>query len=292
MRRIILGLVVVFALLCSQWLVGQSAAKKMTNQDIVDLVSLGLSDDVVADKIHAAEVTDFDTSLPALKSLKEAHVSDAVIRSMINPRPAVASSSNSVSKAGNPNDPDAPHDPGIYMYAKGRNGVQMSMLEPTVYSEGKSGGVFKSAMTYGIAKMKWKAVVRGAHANVKSSDGGMVFYFYFEEANAGLSHASFGGTTTPNEFTLLKFDVKNATRETVVMKANAFGASSGTDEKANTAFSFTKLRPGVYEVVPNNPLKSGEYCFLSSSGIGVSPYGGAGSAGASRLFDFGVLPPE
>jgi hypothetical protein len=199
----------------------------MTNQDVVDLVALGLSDDVVTDKIHTAEATDFDTSLPALKSLKEAKVSDAVIRAMINPHAMVVSSDPAAAKAGDPNDPQSPHDPGIYMYSKGRSGVQMIMLEPTVYSQGKSGGVFASAMTYGIAKMKWKAVVRGAHANVTSSDSAMVFYFYFEQTSAGLSHASFGGTTTPNEFTLLKFDAKHDTRETVVMKANAFGCLVG-----------------------------------------------------------------
>jgi len=175
------------------------------------------------------------------------------------------------------------------MYAANKDGMHMVMLEPTVYSQGKSGGVFKSAMTYGIAKMKWKAVVRGAHANVRSSDNKMAFYFYFEESNAGLSHASFGGTTTPNEFTLLKFDEKKDSRETVVMQGNAFGASSGTDEKANTGFALTKLRPGVYKVVPSTPLKPGEYCFLSSLGVGAF---GAGSAGASRLFDFAVLSAE
>jgi hypothetical protein len=87
------------------------------------------------------------------------------------------------------------------MYAEAKNGLHLVILEPTVYSLGQSGGLFKSAMTYGIAKMKWKAVVRGAHANVRSSDSKMVFYFFFEESNAGLSHASFGGPTTPNEFT-------------------------------------------------------------------------------------------
>jgi hypothetical protein len=137
--------------------------------------------------------------------------------------------------------------------------------------------------------MKWKAVVQGLTANVKSSDGNMAFYFYFEETSAGLSHASFGGTTTPNEFTLLKFDEKKDSRETVVMTANAFGASSGTDEKANIHFSFTKLKPGVYKLTPNAPLQSGQYCFLSSAGMGTY---GAGSAGASRLFDFAVSSAE
>ncbi len=172
------------------------------------------------------------------------------------------------------------------MYVKARDGLKMVMLEPTVYSQGKSGGVLASAMTYGIAKVKWKAVVEGSHANLKSSDSNMVFYFYFEEERAGLSHAAFGGTTTPNEFTLLRFDEKKNSRETVVMAANVFGSSSGTDEKANIHFSYTKLRPGVYKVTPNSPLPPGEYCFLSSAGIGTY---GAGSAGASRLFDFAVV---
>jgi len=272
---------------------GQQPAKTMTNEVVIEMLGLGLTDDVVIDKIHAATATDFDTSVTGLKALKAAKVTDAVMRAMINPHPpavpgTLATGQNTPANT-NPDDPASPHDPGIYMYAEGKNGLHMVILEPTVYSQGKSGGMFKSAMTYGIAKMKWKAVVRGAHANLRSSDSKMVFYFYFEESNAGLSHVSFGGTTTPNEFTLLKFDEKKDSRETVVMQANAFGASSGTDEKANTGFSLTKLRPGVFKVVPNTPLKPGEYCFLSSLGVGAY---GAGSAGASRLFDFAVLPGE
>lgn len=102
------------------------------------------------------------------------------------------------------------------------SGKKMMLLEPTVYTQGKSGGVFASAMTYGIAKVKWKAVVRNPRANVRFSDANAVFYFYFEEKSAGLSHAG-SGTSTLNEFTLLRFDVKGDTRETVVMKMNAFG---------------------------------------------------------------------
>src|SRR5262249_44198489 len=116
------------------------------------------------------------------------------------------------------NDPVSPHDPGIWAFVSDGRQRRMVMLEPTVYSEGKSGGVLKSAVTYGIAKVKWKAIVRNAHSNVRISDADAVFYFYFEETGAGLSH-SFGGTSTPNEFTLLKFDVKSESRETTVMKA-------------------------------------------------------------------------
>jgi hypothetical protein len=183
-----------------------------------------------------------------------------------------------------PNDPSSPHDPGIWAFVSNGRERKMVMLEPTVYSQGKSGGTFASAMTYGIAKVKWKAVVRNAHSNTKVNDASAVFYFYFEEKGAGLSHASFGGTSTPNEFTLLRFDVKSETRETTVMKANAFGSSTGTDDKATIGFDFEKLRPGVYKVKAKNPLAPGEYCFLSAMGSAFAP----GAATANRLFDFSV----
>jgi hypothetical protein len=55
----------------------------MTNQDVVELVSLGFSDGVIIDKIRTAQGSDFDTSIPALEELKAAKVSDVVIRAMI-----------------------------------------------------------------------------------------------------------------------------------------------------------------------------------------------------------------
>ena len=163
----------------------------------------------------------------------------------------------------------------------------MTLLEPNVYTQGKTGGVFASAMTYGIAKVKMKAVLRGAHANARVIDVQPVFYFYFEQTSAGLSNAStfFGGTSTPNEYTLLKFDVKGDTRETVIGSANAFGASGGTDNKAVTPFTYTKLRPGVYKVILSGPLQPGEYGFISSGGsVALGPMGGTTN---SRVFDFG-----
>jgi hypothetical protein len=267
----------------------QTSGKPMTNQDVIDLVSMGLSDDVVIDKIHASQTTDFDTSTPVLKALKAAKVSDGVIRAMINPKGASQPGSTpavdtAVAVANSdPNDPDALHDPGIYLYTEKSSGKKMIMLEPTVYSEGKSGGLFKTAMTYGIAKAKWKAVVHNPHANIRTGDTGVVFYFYVEEKG------TFGGSSSPNEFTLVRFDVKGDSRETTVYQMNAFGGSSGTQEKANVPFTSVKIRPGVYKITPNAPLKPGEYAFLTASGMGAFA---PGAAAASRLFDFGVNPPQ
>jgi S1-C subfamily serine protease len=63
----------------------QVQEKPLSNGDVLGMVSAGLSDDVIIEKIHSAQATAFDTSLEALKSLKAAKVSDAIVRTMINP---------------------------------------------------------------------------------------------------------------------------------------------------------------------------------------------------------------
>lgn len=274
-------------LACASPGLSQSAQQAaINNQTIIDMVRAKLPSDLIVTRIQTSPAN-FDLSTDALVKLSQSGVPSEVIKAMMQKSSAASAPQGAVPPAAtDPNDPIAPHDPGIYiLYSDGRE-RKMTMLEPTVYSQGKTGGMFASAMTYGIAKIKLKAVVRDAHANIRISDPSAVFYFYFEEKGAGLSHASFGGTSTPNEFTLLKFDVKKNSRETAVMKMNAFGASSGTDDKANIPFTFVKLRPGVYKVTAKAPLAAGEYCFLSAEGGGaLAP----GAAQANRLFDFGVV---
>ena len=256
----------------------------VTNQTVIDMVNAKLPPDVVVTKIQTSK-TEFDLSTTALVKLNESAVPADVVKAMMQKGTSTTATVPTADPPSDPNDPNTWHDPGIYVFASNGRERKLTMLEPTVYTQGHSGGHFAAAMTYGIAKIKWKAVVRNAHANVKVGDPKAVFYFYFEEKGAGLSHPQFGGTSTPNEFTLLKFDVKSDARETTVMKANAFGASTGTDDKANIGFKFDKLKPGIYRVTPTRDLSPGEYCFLSASmGGAYAP----GAAAANRLFDFGV----
>jgi hypothetical protein len=264
-----------------------SAADILTNKSVIEMVAAKLPEDVIVVRIQTSK-TDFDLSTPALVELTKNGVSSNIIKAMIAPAPG-KETVVAPAPPPDPNDPEADHDPRIYMHVKRSDKMQLILLEPTVYTQGKSGGVFTSALTYGIAKVKWKAVVRNAHANVRTADASATFYFHFEEKGAGLSHAGFGGTSTPNEFTLLRFDVKSDSRETVVMKMNAFGSSSGTDDKASVPYTFTKVRPGIYKVVPNAPLQPGEYAFFGQSAGGAYM---AGAAAASRLFDFSIVPAE
>lgn len=270
------------------------AQQALNNDSVIKLVKAGLSEDLILSTINASPGT-YDASASGLIALKTAGASDKVVTAIVlkasgSTTAPTASVTPAGQAAGNPDDPAADHEAGIYIYSESAPaGSKMTMLEPSVYSQGKSGGFLASAMTYGIAKIKMKAVLRGAHANARVSDPQPVFYFYFESKSAGLSQSSnafFGGTSTPNEYTLLKFDVKGATRETLVGSMNAFGGSGGTDDKAVTSFTYTKLRPGVYKVMLNGALQPGEYGFISAGGAVVTPYGGA-AATNSRVFDFG-----
>ena len=287
-----------FAIFSLIFCLAVAAQQAMNNDAVIKLVKAGLSDDLIVTTINSSPGA-YDTSANGLIALKEAGASDRVVSAVLmrnsaappnasGPAPANSNLPSTAAAGVDPDDPSAPHEAGIYIYsASAPTGSKMTMLEPNVYTQGKTGGVFASAMTYGIAKVKMKAVLRGAHANARVQDSQPIFYFYFEQTSAGLSNASgiFGGTTTPNEYTLLKFDIKGETRETMIGSANVFGASGGTDDKAVTAFSYTKLRPGVYKVVLNGALEPGEYGFISSGGsVAVGPMGGTTN---SRVFDFG-----
>lgn len=61
-----------------------ASGPRMTNQDVIEMVSGGLSDDIVATSIKQASAADFDTTPTGLLALKKSHVSDAVILAMQN----------------------------------------------------------------------------------------------------------------------------------------------------------------------------------------------------------------
>jgi len=71
----------------------------------------------------------------------------------------------------------------------------------------------------------------------------------------------------------------------IVSQANAFGAQSGTMDKASRAFKVEKLGPGVYRVTPEQDLVDGEYGFYNGGGV-------SGGATVAKIFDFGVKRPR
>lgn len=255
----------------------------MTNQSVLDLQQLQFGDEVIIEKIKSSTCS-FDTSTEALKTLKAAGISGAVMAEMIrasNRGPAPASAASVAAAPSNPNDPLTPHEPGIYYLNEETQPPAMVQIEPTVYTASRSGGFLKSALTYGIAKVKTKAVLSGPAAKTQIQTRRPTFYFYFEPpgaAGSGLPY--FSAASSASEFLLTRTETKKKNRELVVGEFNAFSAEGGVQEESIVPFDYEKIGPGVYKVSPKGDLIKGEYCFF---------YGGsAPAAGSGKVFDFGM----
>jgi hypothetical protein len=261
MRKIIPGVVIIFVLLFSQWFAGQSVAKRMTNQDIKDLVAVGLSSDVIIDKIHAADATGFDTSVEALKALKAANVPDAVIRVMINPRSVPVAA-----PAASPAAPDSsglPQEIGVYISLKGK----LTEIEPEIVGW-QSGGMLKAVATAGLTK----GHVNGKVMNPKSQlQVPTPVEIYIKTAEG----------TAVTEYQLLRLDQHDNRREFRAMTGGIIHASGGAERNA-VQFETEKLGNRIWKIVLKN-LTKGEYGFLPP---GVSS---ASLSSSGKIYTFGVL---
>jgi hypothetical protein len=273
---------------------GRPAGEVLTNEKVISLTRAGLSPALIVSKIRASRAN-FDTSTDELIRLKRERVPDAVIDAMVQASGAGAaeasrSGAGEVGRA-DPDDPLSSHEAGIYLAEEREGKRRMVQLEPSVYTQAKSGGFWKSAMTYGIAKVKSKAVLANSNARLRVNRPRPVFYFYFEVKNSGLSNSGntwTGSSTSPNEFVLVKMEEKSNSRELVVGQVNLFGAQSGTLDKYSRPFDYEKIAPGVYKVTPRVDLADGEYGFFYGGAAPLPTYGYFGAGGGPKVFDFGV----
>src|SRR5205807_3738599 len=113
--------------------------------------------------------------------LQNAHVPTDIINAMVEASThasAVVSSmgAGDTSKA-DPNDPASAHEAGIYLYQEKDGQKKMIQLEPSVSKQTKTGGIFTSAMTGGLTKIKFKAALAGQNAPLQIDTPLPVFYF-------------------------------------------------------------------------------------------------------------------
>lgn len=273
-----------------------ASAETLKNSDIVELTKVGLGDEALIAKINESP-TQFDVSTSKLIELRNAGVTSTVIAAMIGAAKYSTVSANAAALIDSP-DPKAPHPSGIYMLRDWTESKRMLVLDPTTSNQTKSGGFLAYALTGGLASMNFKTVVPNAHARVTSSRTRPTFYFYFDQTSRSLSGGATntfwaaGTVTSPNEFSLVKFKVKDDRREAKVGSFNIGGAKSGVMDEDRIPFGYSIIAPGVYEVRPDLDLKPGEYGFLYSATTG----GGVGLAGVgamtSRIFDFSISTPE
>ena len=126
----------------------------LNNAAIIDLKGLGLGENVIVDKIKTSRC-DFDVSIDGLKQLKAAAVPDVVISAMLAAKPgAAANGAVVIEPPPTQTIPNRLTKAGIWLCAEQFGKIKMKKLEPSVYSQAKSGaGLF---MQFG-ATMKTKA---------------------------------------------------------------------------------------------------------------------------------------
>ncbi|HWZ01016.1 MAG TPA: hypothetical protein VNX17_08050, partial [Edaphobacter sp.] len=229
MQRLTSLLAALFLLLASTtW--SQQLGKRITNKDVIDMTSIGLSDDLIIAKIRGAAAggtLQFDTSVDGLKELKAAKVSDEVIKVMINPAPPAAQ----VVVAATPisNDPNLP-PPEVGVYWKNSNAF--ILIEGQAISQAKVGGKAGSMFTYGLRNEHWDAYLNGPQSKNIIQDRLPVFYIYVPDG------------ASSSDFVLISLEKKGDRRE---FQIGSFGGITGgkSGVKRDKEVAFTAEHAGI-----------------------------------------------
>jgi len=259
-----------------------SLRKRFTNQDVIEMAKMGLSDDVIVAKIRKAydEGTDnvsFDTSLEGLKALKAANVSEPVIKVMINPAPpapAIVAGTNPMTI-----DPSLPPpEVGVYW----RDESKFVLLQGQAIANTKAGGKAGSMFTYGLRGQHWDATIEGDTSKNVVRDRKPIFYLYVPDG------------TDSSDYVLLKLNKKGNRREFQIGSfGGVSGGKSGVQKDKEIPFHAEHVGLRAYKLTLNDGLKPGEYGFFMGTGISqtmTASRGGSRSGGAAsgRVYDFTV----
>ena len=271
-----------FLLLVCYLASAQQMSHRMTNQDVIDMVALGLSDEVIMTKIHSAakpEDLAFDTSTAGLKALKAGNVSDAVLKVMINPAPTapatMAAPGAAVAVANDPNLP--PQEVGVYW----KDGYTFMRVEGEILSQAKVGGRAGSTFTYGLRSQHWDAYVNGPTSKNRIKELRPLFYFYVPEG------------ASASDFILIKLEKKGNRREFQVGSFGGLtGGKSGVKRDKEIPFKSEHVAIRTYRITLEQDLKAGEYAFFMGTGqqsmMSSNRGGTSGGSASGRIYDFTI----
>ena len=261
---------------------GTAMRKRFTNGDVIDLVKLGLSEDVIVAKIRAmsaseADAISFDTSVEGLKALKAADVPDAVIKAMINPAPPVTVVTASTAMTIDPNLP--PPEVGVYW----KDRANFVLIQGQAVTNAKAGGKAGSFFTDGMRNQHWDATIEGTTSKNTVRERRPTFYLYVPDGSDSADYA------------LIKLNKKGDRRE---FQIGSFGGVSGgkSGVKRDKEVSFKAEHMGIrtYKITLDAELKPGEYAFFMGTGQSATMSGArggnrSGGAAAGRIYDFSIL---
>jgi hypothetical protein len=267
--------VLCFVCLFVSWLstTAVAADEKLTNASVIEMHKLGLGDSVVIEKIKNS-ACNFDVGLDALKQLKDAGISDAVIQAMISAgAPKPAASEKTLAPAGDPNDPKAVHESGIWLYEESNGKPKMSKLTPSTFQDVRN--------FTGFADVKTRGILAGMVAALRLTDPKPVFCFYFNKTEGGGLGATTVGISNPDDFALVELQVRKSKgeRRLEVGKSGMGGGHMGLNKRDVRDVATDNLAEGIYKVTPQTSLKPGEYAFV---------YRRAGNLMGGKVYDFAI----
>lgn len=263
----------------------------MTNDEVISLAKAGLNESIIINKIKTSK-SNFVLSTDNLIKLKQAGISDEIVAAMLEAKSgktvqtvSTAASQPNARGTGDPNDPTALHNYGVYLFEDKDGSRKMTQMNAAVSAQNRTGGGFTAAVTpFGLGKVKTKANLPGTTAAMQIKDTRPTFYFYLDSTSGGLNTSS-GVPSTPSEFALVRFNVRSDNRELTIAKSNQWGSKGGLSDEYVVPFNAEHLGNGIYKVTPNIELKKGEYAFyLVNSGNS-----NASAAVGAKFFDFGVM---
>ena len=265
-------------LVSSAW--AQEMTKPLTNQDVIDMVGMGLSEDVIVAKIrstNSAGTLKLDTSMDGLKALKAAKVPDSVMKAMINPNPpppTVVAATAPMTM--DPNLP--PPEVGVYW----KDGTNFVFIDGFALTQAKVGGRAGSFFTSGIRGEHWDATVAGPTSNNVVKDRRPLFYLYVPDGNSA------------SDYSLIILNKKSDHREFQVGSIGGVsGGKSGVKKDKEVPFKSEHVGIRMYKITLSDDLKPGEYAFFMGTGAQSNMTSGAASPGtggsaSGRVFDFSV----
>lgn len=255
-----------------------AAQETVTNETVVGMFKAGFSEGIVIEKIRTSS-TKFDTSLPALTALKEAGVTDSVIRLMINPKaelisPVAVSSGAGMLAGQGPASPIGCELPPGAAMAPWMAGTSPAMW----YSNGDDGRRIEINYERGTINTVGFAFIQVRLLQLKPVVGPLRL----------TGDEVFWSCINPNDMPLVKFtvdkddDPEDQVRETSLGRGSSFSQEMSISEEDLVPMAFEKTPQGYFKIRPKKALSKGaEYGFV--------PQGGGGMFGlGERVYAFGV----
>lgn len=216
----------------------------LTNQDIIKLAKLKLSDDVIIAKVKQAATINFDLSTDGLVQLKQAAVSDKVIGAMLEQTTPKTPPPVSYASPGNASAGDNGQDVRIVV---GNQAVSL----PSSQGDISVTGMWPVVFTY--------LDYPGLHARVRTHD-----------ARPTLTLRSSHDPTS--YFYLVKLDENeddNNRSLKITQKGKAFTGTTRVVPAENWAMEYaaSESAQGTWQIVPNEDLQPGEYGVVIPGGI-------------------------